>query len=170
MHWAATYGILYRRTQLVDSTLSLRGLQMPFDASGALILHLLSIRKVSKALGLSKTPTACRHKNTPPPNCGNRGHSRFSLSASSRRSCICSSESSRSSGMPRNDASIRAMAFSPLNSTPSAQHAERTGLRSLRRLSGRHDGQLLDASATWSESHAAEPGSHRSPGSCDGHF
>src|ERR1035441_9847819 len=54
MHWAATYGMLYRRTQLVDSTLSLRGLQMPFDASGALILHLLSIRKVSKALGLSK--------------------------------------------------------------------------------------------------------------------
>src|ERR1035437_7938823 len=67
MHWAATYGILYRRTQLVDSTLSLRGLQMPFDASGALILHLLSIRKVSKALGLSKTLPVSRRKKTRPP-------------------------------------------------------------------------------------------------------
>src|ERR1019366_1373063 len=72
MHWAATYGMLYRRTQLVDSTLSLRGLQMPFDASGALILHLLSIRKVSKALGLSKHCRLQRQKDLPRARCRRR--------------------------------------------------------------------------------------------------
>src|ERR1019366_9087740 len=56
---------LYRRTQLVDSALILQCLQVPFGACESLVVYLLCIRKVSKALGLAKTPPASRRKRPP---------------------------------------------------------------------------------------------------------
>src|ERR1019366_2799601 len=64
---------LYRRTQLVDSALILQCLQVPFGACESLVVYLLCIRKVSKALGLAKTPPASRRKGPRPPHFGRPG-------------------------------------------------------------------------------------------------